>query len=169
MTVWPSFLSVFRLIDKLTGFDFQFLQQFAIAERDALAIDYADNTLTGDRAKFASFGELQSFLLRAADNRRGQRMLAATLQTRREAQDLILALSRQQNQRAKCGLPSVKVPVLSTTNVSIFSRTSNASAFLINTPAVAPRPTPTMIDIGVAKPSAQGQAMISTATALSSP
>jgi hypothetical protein len=63
-------------------------------------------------------------------------------------------------------LPSVKVPVLSTTNVSIFSRTSNASAFLISTPAIAPRPVPTMIDIGVAKPSAQGQAMINTATAL---
>jgi hypothetical protein len=36
---------------------------------------------------------------------------------------------------------------------------------LINTPARAPRPTPTWIDIGVAKPSAQGHAMISTDTA----
>jgi hypothetical protein len=34
---------------------------------------------------------------------------------------------------------------------------------------VAPRPVATMIDIGVASPSAQGQAMISTATALISP
>ena len=33
--------------------------------------------------------------------------------------------------------------------------------------AGAPRPTPTMIDIGVAKPSAHGQAMISTDTAAS--
>jgi hypothetical protein len=32
---------------------------------------------------------------------------------------------------------------------------------------VAPRPVPTMIDIGVANPSAHGQAMIKTATALS--
>jgi hypothetical protein len=31
------------------------------------------------------------------------------------------------------------------------------------------RPTPTMIDIGVARPSAQGQAMISTETAATSP
>ena len=36
-----------------------------------------------------------------------------------------------------------------------------------STPACAPRPVPTMIDIGVARPSAHGQAMISTATALS--
>ncbi len=35
-------------------------------------------------------------------------------------------------------------------------------------PARAPRPTATMIDMGVARPSAQGQAMISTATALTS-
>ena len=33
-------------------------------------------------------------------------------------------------------------------------------------PPCAPRPVPTMIDIGVARPSAHGQAMISTATAL---
>ena len=65
-----------------------------------------------------------------------------------------------------CGFPSVNVPVLSTTNVFTFSRISSASAFLIRMPSVAPRPTPTMIDIGVAKPSAQGHAMISTETAL---
>jgi hypothetical protein len=67
------------------------------------------------------------------------------------------------------GLPSVSVPVLSTTRVSIFSMRSSASAFLIKTPTWAPRPTPTMIDIGVAKPSAQGQAMIKTVTAATSP
>ena len=67
------------------------------------------------------------------------------------------------------GLPSVKVPVLSTTSVSTFSINSSASALRTSTPACAPRPVPTMIDIGVANPRAQGQAMISTATALSSP
>jgi hypothetical protein len=67
------------------------------------------------------------------------------------------------------GLPSVSVPVLSTTSVSTFSIRSSASAFLIRTPACAPRPTPTMIDIGVARPSAQGQAMMSTETAATRP
>ena len=62
----------------------------------------------------------------------------------------------------------MRVPVLSTTSVSTFSITSSASAFLINTPAAAPRPTPTIIDIGVARPSAHGHAMIKTATAFSS-
>jgi hypothetical protein len=67
------------------------------------------------------------------------------------------------------GRPSVSVPVLSTTRVSTFSRRSNASAFLISTPDCAPRPTPTMIDIGVARPNAHGQAMISTETAAIKP
>ncbi|MNN85341.1 hypothetical protein D3C81_2026160 [compost metagenome] len=34
------------------------------------------------------------------------------------------------------------------------------------TPSSAPRPVPTMMEVGVARPMAQGQAMIRTATAL---
>ena len=64
------------------------------------------------------------------------------------------------------GLPSVSVPVLSTTKVSTFSKRSSASAFLMSTPSCAPRPTPTMMDIGVARPRAHGQAMMRTATAV---
>ena len=67
------------------------------------------------------------------------------------------------------GLPSVSVPVLSTTSVSTRSMRSRASAFLIRMPAWAPRPTVTMIDIGVASPSAHGQAMMSTVTAATRP
>ena len=62
-------------------------------------------------------------------------------------------------------MPSVSVPVLSITMVSTLCRTSSASALLNSTPAVAAFPVATMIDIGVARPSAQGQAMISTETA----
>ena len=53
-------------------------------------------------------------------------------------------------------------------SVSTFSKRSNASACLTRTPAVAPRPVPTMMDMGVANPNAQGQAIINTATAFSS-
>ena len=63
------------------------------------------------------------------------------------------------------GLPSVRVPVLSTTSVVTFSNRSSASAFFTRTPSCAPRPTPTMMDIGVARPRAHGQAMMRTATA----
>ncbi len=67
------------------------------------------------------------------------------------------------------GLPSVSVPVLSITSVSTRSMRSSATAFLISTPISAPRPMPTMIDMGVARPSAQGQAMMSTLTAATRP
>ena len=63
---------------------------------------------------------------------------------------------------------ALPVPVLSTTIVVTFSRISSASALRISTPPSAPRPVPTMMDIGVARPSAQGHAMIRTATALTS-
>jgi hypothetical protein len=66
------------------------------------------------------------------------------------------------------GRPSVSVPVLSTTKVSTFSNNSSASALRIKMPAVAPRPVATITDMGVARPSAQGQAIISTATAFTS-
>ena len=67
------------------------------------------------------------------------------------------------------GLPSVSVPVLSITSVSMRSSCSSACASRTRIPACAPRPMPTMIDIGVASPSAQGQAMISTVTAATRP
>ena len=65
----------------------------------------------------------------------------------------------------KTGFPSVNVPVLSITRTFIFSNCSRASAFLIRIPSCAARPMPTIIDIGVAKPSAQGQATINTVIA----
>ncbi len=46
---------------------------------------------------------------------------------------------------------------------------SIAAASRNSTPAVAALPVATMMDIGVARPSAQGQAMISTETALIKP
>ena len=66
------------------------------------------------------------------------------------------------------GLPKVSVPVLSTTRVSTEARRSSAAALRTSTPACAPRPVATMIEIGVASPSAQGQAMMSTLTAATS-
>ena len=67
------------------------------------------------------------------------------------------------------GLPSVRVPVLSTISVSTFSINSKPSASLISTPSRAPRPIPTITEIGVANPNAHGQAMMSTDTAATKP
>ena len=61
--------------------------------------------------------------------------------------------------------PVVRVPVLSSTTVSTRRVDSSTSGPLISTPSWAPRPVPTSSAVGVARPSAHGQAMISTATA----
>jgi hypothetical protein len=66
------------------------------------------------------------------------------------------------------GLPSVSVPVLSTTRVSTFSRRSSASAFLIRMPALRRAADADHDRHRRGKPSAQGQAMISTVTAATS-
>jgi hypothetical protein len=64
------------------------------------------------------------------------------------------------------GLPSVRVPVLSTTSVSTVLRVSIASALRKRIPSPAALPVATVIERGVARPSAHGHAMITTATAL---
>ena len=62
-------------------------------------------------------------------------------------------------------LPVVTVPVLSSTIVSTLRVDSSTSGPLMRMPSWAPRPVPTISAIGVARPSAHGQAMMSTATA----
>ena len=66
------------------------------------------------------------------------------------------------------GSPLVRVPVLSITTVSIRAEASSAVAFLNSTPRRAPSPVPTMIAVGVARPSASGQVMTTTVMANSS-
>ena len=61
--------------------------------------------------------------------------------------------------------PVVTVPVLSSTIVSTRWVDSSTCGPLIRMPSWAPRPVPTSNAVGVASPSAHGQAMISTATA----
>ena len=62
-------------------------------------------------------------------------------------------------------LPSVTVPVLSSTIVVARRVCSSTSGPRMKTPSWAPRPVPTSSAVGVARPSAHGQAMMSTATA----
>ena len=59
--------------------------------------------------------------------------------------------------------PSVRVPVLSMIIMSIFWLDSIACGPRINIPSCAPRPVPTSSAVGVASPSAHGQAITSTA------
>ena len=63
---------------------------------------------------------------------------------------------------ATSGRPRVRVPVLSKTTVSTRPAVSSASPPRTRIPASAPFPVPTMIAVGVARPMAHGQAMITT-------
>ena len=64
------------------------------------------------------------------------------------------------------GLPIVSVPVLSRTTTWSLWACSSAPASRMRMPFSAPLPVPTMMAVGVARPSAQGQAITSTATTL---
>ena len=76
--------------------------------------------------------------------------------------------ARAARRRSPPAVPSVMVPVLSsTTIVCRLCAVSSAAPSRIRTPFSAPLPVPTMIAVGVARPRAQGQAMTSTATTLS--
>ncbi len=66
------------------------------------------------------------------------------------------------------GRPFVSVPVLSSAITSAERSVCNASPLRKRMPSSAARPVPTMIEVGVASPMAQGQAIISTATAFTS-
>ncbi len=63
------------------------------------------------------------------------------------------------------GRPSVMVPVLSSRTVVTSPARWSASPPLIRMPSSAPLPVATITAVGTASPMAQGQAMISTATA----
>ena len=66
---------------------------------------------------------------------------------------------------ASCGFPSVRVPVLSKITVSATARACIAADERARIPERAPRPTATVIESGVARPSPHGQAITSTLTA----
>ena len=66
------------------------------------------------------------------------------------------------------GFPDVRVPVLSMTIVETDVNRSRLPAFRIRIPWVAATPTPTVIAVGVASPSAHGQAIMRTAMKLTS-
>ena len=68
---------------------------------------------------------------------------------------------------SSCITPVVTVPVLSNTTVSIRRVLCNTSTPLITMPICAARPLPTINAVGVARPSAHGQAIINTETAAS--
>ena len=101
-------------------------------------------------------------------DRRGQGMLARLLQAGGEADQLGLILAGDGHDGSNPGLSLRQRAGLVEDQRVDFFESLEGLGVLHQHAGSAPRPVPTMIDIGVASPSAHGQAMIRTATALTS-
>ena len=95
----------------------------------------------------------------------GDRVLGGVLDGAGEPQDVARLVPATVMTSMSVICPVVTVPVLSSTMVSTRRVDSSTSGPLMRMPSWAPRPVPTRSAVGVASPSAHGQAMISTATA----
>ena len=142
ITVWPWLRALDRAVAQLAGLEAELAHHARIADRDALAVDDARHAASGDRGEILGRRERQAALLRRGDDGGAERMLAAALEAGGQAQRSRFSSKPRDGRVAEtnCGLPSVRVPVLSTTSVSIFSRRSNASALRTSTPAMRAAP-----------------------------
>ena len=95
----------------------------------------------------------------------GWAAFCSTAAARRYKSSSLKPLSGASHTAATCGLPSVSVPVLSSTTVSMCAAASIEAASLNQMPCFTALPMPTIIAAGVARPRAHGQAITSTATA----
>jgi hypothetical protein len=109
----------------------------------------------------------------AINNGRRQRVFTPFLETGSQAPHIRLIAAgncADTLTATSLGLPSVRVPVLTTARVSIFRMTFDGLGISEQDPHGGPLPVPlsiaTKIDMRVAKPRPQGQAIMSTATAL---
>ena len=113
---------------------------------------------TGASAEAARLG--------AADDRLGERVLGAALEAGGEAQHLGLVVAGRGQHRGELGAAEGQGAGLVDDEGVDGGEASRAPRRRGPArPAWAPRPVAVMIEIGVARPSAQGQAMISTAIA----
>ncbi len=137
-----------------------------VAQRHDAFPDLTGTPLPVKDLKFIAFFQLEVAFLRAPHDRFGQRVFAATLKAGSQQQNLLLLKTIEGNHRYQFGFAFGQRAGLVHHQGVDLAQISSASAFLINTPIMAPLPVPTMIDTGVASPRAQGQAMIKTATEL---
>ena len=137
----------------------------AIADDEPLALDGGERAVTGDGLEaLRAAGARARARVAALHDRLGERVLALALGGRRRAAGARprRSPSAVTMTATTSGSPRVSVPVLSSTTVSSDAACSSATAFLNRMPRLAPRPVPTMIAVGVARPSASGQVMTTT-------
>ena len=127
--------------------------------------DRTAHAFAGQRFEIRHVGERYPAFRARRDDRRRERMFARALQARRQSQDFVLVETGRGIERLHFRLALGEGTGLVDDERVTFSMISSASASLISTPSSAPRPMPTITEIGVASPSAHGHAMMSTDTA----
>ncbi len=128
-------------------------------------VDGGGDAVAGDGVEVG--GGLQGQAAVAGGGRRWPRRPGARCRPRRRRPGP--AARRRRSRRAvwtcsRVGRPWVMVPVLSRTTAVSRRAVSSASPSPMRMPSSAALPVPTMTAVGVARPRAQGQAMIRTAT-----
>ena len=141
-------------------------EQARPAGDDGVALDDALGAEARAVAERLDGGQLAALAPRGVGDGPADRMLGGVLERAGQAQQLAAVARRRRTTARSSMRPVVTVPVLSSTTVSTRRVDSSTSGPLIRMPSCAPRPVPTSSAVGVASPSAQGQAMISTATAV---
>jgi hypothetical protein len=143
------------------------LRNTALPRTIALAFDLPRRPCRSAESKSVTGGKSRPALRRRLDDRQRQRMLArrSTLAARRRRSSLGEAVRRQRwSRRAALG---ERAGLVDDQRVDLLHPLQRLGV-LDQDAGLRAAPTPTMIDIGVASPSAQGQAMISTETAATS-
>jgi hypothetical protein len=118
------------------------------------------------RSKAFPGDQLNALFLGSRKDRCGQGMLACLFETGCRLQQLSIFHAFNRNQLCQLGLSQrQRAALVDTKGIDLLQELS-ASASLMRTPSPAPLPEPTIIAIGVARPSAYGHAIFNTAAAL---
>ena len=125
IAVAPSLRRSSAAASSAADVDARRLHHEPVAERDLASVDGSGHALAGGRIEAFDLGEREVAVRRRAHDRRRQRMLARPVRGSPRA----AATRPRPDRRRRCtattlGLPSVSVPVLSTTSVSTFSNRS---------------------------------------------
>lgn len=136
ITVAPSPRALRPVLRARRRVDVQRFQESGVAEMNGLAFGLARRARAGRRCEFLDVEKRPGFAPspRAGDSV-GQRVFARPLNACRQWRSSASANPAAGTMETTVGLPSVSVPILSTTSVSAFSMRSSASAFLMRTPA----------------------------------
>ena len=140
-------------------------QKIGLADKHCYIRNPTEDTATHDGTEIGNGFKAEALGFRARDDSCGERMFAALLQRSSQAKHFVLIELRNCHCFHETRFPlRERAGFVHDESGDLFNR-SGASALFTSRPSCASRPTPIMMDIGVARPSALGEAMMRTATA----